>query len=155
MKKFIGTGILLMAGIVFAQNPPPVKSPYGTLNISTGVVAPGCEYLDAKKIKELDDCFRQFLLVRLVAELDYYAERMDEMNSDKVKTKIQFIVNQEGKLADIRLSEGEFKSDFSDAVIKALENISKKVSFKPAAYADGTPSDSSISLPVTMIYESD
>lgn len=155
MKKFICLLIFLAAVLVFAQDVPKPRTPYTPLNITYGVVAPGCESIDAKKINELHDCLGRFLHSHLAAELDYFPERMKEVSSVEEKTKIQFVVNQEGRLTDIAISEEELKSEFSDAVIQAFGKIAEEVSFQPAAYINGNPSRLRIAIPVIMFLESD
>ncbi len=111
-------------------------------------IYPGCE----KEIKKGNDALTKCLSEKLSSELVYNLEDFANENTTNAMAKMQFIINRNGEISQIKSTNG------SDAILgkeakTALEKINRNLQRKgkkitPAQYEDGTNADLIFTIPV-------
>lgn len=115
-------------------------------------VYPGCEKEAKKGNEALTKCMSDKLSAALSYNMDDYAAIAERENVSAAAAKMQFIVNRNGEITEIKSANG------SDATLgkeakKALEKINQDLKrkgnkIKPAKFEDGSDADLIFSIPV-------
>lgn len=132
--------------------PEVLKKAITTKNAKVMAIYPGCE----KEIKNGNDALTKCLSDKLSNELSYnmddYAAIAERENKTNAVAKMQFIINRNGEITQVKPANGSDISLGKEAK-KALEKINKDLQrkgkkIKPAKYQDDTDADLIFSIPV-------
>lgn len=132
--------------------PEVVKKAITTKNAKVMAIYPGCE----KEVKNGNEALTKCLSDKLSNELSYnmddYAAIAERENKTNTVAKMQFIINSNGEITQVKPANGSDVSLGKEAK-KALEKINKDLirkgkKIKPAKYQDNTDADLIFSIPV-------
>lgn len=125
-------------------------------DVSKMAIFPGCE--KATKSKEsLQICMAQQLNKELGSQLDNFSTIAERYNIDKATTKLQFIVNHQGKIVQIKAIGGN-NQHFSKEAQEAMKRIAERLIqrgkiIQPAEMNDGSKVNMSFTLPVQFMVQ--
>ncbi|NLN33798.1 MAG: hypothetical protein GX159_09440 [Flavobacteriaceae bacterium] len=109
-------------------------------------VFPGCESETEKTA--LVRCFQQRISELLIGKLWDFSEEMERLNKEEAIARIQFVVDKNGKLIQIKALEGGMP-ELAAASSKAIEEIAAEIQpIRPATLEDGSPVNLVFQLPV-------
>ena len=132
--------------------PEVAKKAITTKSAKVMAIYPGCE----KEIKNGNDALTKCLSDKLSNELSYnmddFAAIAERENKTNAVAKMQFIINRNGEITQVKSANGSDVSLGKEAK-KALEKINKDLQrkgkkIKPAKYQDDTDADLIFSIPV-------
>lgn len=154
MKKILFFLFLVpLFSFVFSQVESPEISPSKTdsanftaRQVDKMAVFPGCES-ETEKVA-LVKCFQQRISELLVDKLSNFANEMERLNKEEAITRIQFVVDKNGKLIQIKALDGG-TPELAAASSKAIEEIAAEIQpIRPATLEDGSPVNLVFQLPV-------
>ncbi|MET3731235.1 hypothetical protein [Moheibacter stercoris] len=125
-------------------------------DVSKMAIFPGCE--KATKSKEsLQICMAQQLNKELGTQLDNFSTIAERYNIDKATTKLQFIVNHQGKIVQVKAIGGN-NQHFSKEAQEAMKRIAERLIqrgkiIQPAEMNDGSKVNMSFTLPVQFMVQ--
>jgi len=140
------------------EGPKETKPVEKTTKTITGKYAavmaiyPGCESESKKGNEALTKCMSDKISKELSYELTDFAENAAQNNVNSAVAKMQFIVNKDGEISQIKPLDGSHQSLGKEAKI-ALERINKQLirkgkKIKPALLQDGSEANLIFSIPV-------
>ncbi|MFA7448244.1 MAG: hypothetical protein WCY77_07410 [Weeksellaceae bacterium] len=116
----------------------------------TTVVFPGCETIDIHNNLELNKCMQVNLNELLAYHLLEFQEKME---TGKVALKLQFTVDENGKIVEIKTTENT-NSEFNQAVELAMQKIADLIGYiEPAKNAGDEKVKHVFTLPVQIEME--
>lgn len=145
-------------GIGEGTSPTPQPTPakpdnkeYFVRDVSKMAIFPGCEKFKNDKQKA-QSCFGEKLQKELSQYLDDYKEIAERQNIYQAQAKVQFVINKEGKLVNIKAVSGG-DNTLSEESEKALEKIALKLIrnhkyIEPAEFSDGTKANLIFAIPI-------
>lgn len=138
---------ILLTGLLSAQNPGfTARQVYGM------VVYPGCEEFQVEQKAELMRCMKENLGEILSDKLTDFYRIMKDFNTEKAVCRIQFVVDKDGKIIQIKPTETNNYLNQLLCRVSAgsMQMISEKIPpIQPATLVDGSPVNLVFMLPVT------
>lgn len=133
----------------------PVEKPTKTITIRNAAVMavyPGCEKESKKGNDALTQCMSDKISKELGYELSDFAEDAARNNLNSAAAKMQFIVNKNGEISQVKPLDGSHQLLGKEAKV-ALERINKQLvrkgkKIKPALLQDGSEANLIFSIPV-------
>lgn len=133
----------------------PVEKPTKTITSRLAAVMavyPGCESESKKGNEALTKCMSDKISKELSYELSDFAESAAQNNVNSAAAKMQFIVNKNGEISQVKPLDGSHQGLGKEAKI-ALERINKQLvrkgkKIKPAQLQDGSEANLIFSIPV-------
>lgn len=139
--------------VTIVKETPVVKTKTITTRQATVMaIYPGCEKVKGKGNDALTKCMSERISQQLAMELEDFAQRTNEQSGTQMVAKMQFVVNQNGEIAQIKPLEGSNK-DLGIESKKALDKINRTFQrrgqkIQPAQLEDGTSANLIFSIPV-------
>lgn len=132
--------------------PEVVKKAITTKSAKVMAIYPGCEKEAKNGNEALTKCLSDKLSNELSYNMDDYAAIAERENKTNAVAKMQFIINRNGEITQVKSANGSDVSLGKEAK-KALEKINKDLQrkgkkIKPAKYQDDTDADLIFSIPV-------
>lgn len=126
------------------------KENFTAHEVSYMVVAPGCKRIDHNNKKDLQTCFAQVLNNLLETRFGSFIDKMDKEGLTSAIAKVQFIIDKNGKIIDVKAMSGG-NAELGIEVVKAMNTIAEKMGkIQPATLVDGTPVNLFFQLPVKI-----
>jgi protein TonB len=152
----IGNGTGEGSGVETPVTPAQPDKIFLPRDVSKMAIFPGCEKAGKSKI-ELQDCMAKQLSKELGTQLQDFSTIADRYNIDKATTKLQFIVDKNGKIVQIKAVGGN-NQHFSKEAQEALRRISERMiqkgkSIQPAEMNDGTKVNMNFTIPVQYMVQ--
>ncbi|MCB9202070.1 MAG: hypothetical protein H6604_03345 [Flavobacteriales bacterium] len=116
----------------------------------------GCEEYKKNK-KDALQCFSNSLsqdMVDYIITPDVNPKEI-EYFEDKMKIIINFIINKEGKIEDLKFSPKHTKAEFKQSIIDAIDKLNSKRKIKPGLNSEGEKVTMSYTFPVNFKYDRD
>lgn len=115
-------------------------------------IYPGCESESKKGNAALTKCMSDKISKELGGELSDFAETASQKNLNSAVAKMQFIVNKNGEISQVKPLSGS-NQDLGKEAKSALERINKQILRKgkkitPAKLEDGSDANLIFSIPV-------
>ncbi|MGV0946306.1 energy transducer TonB [Empedobacter falsenii] len=136
------------------KTPDPVKPDVAITAKNAAVMAiyPGCESESKKGNAALTKCMSDKISKELGGELSDFAETASRNNIGSAVAKMQFIVNKNGEISQVKPLSGS-NQDLGKEAKSALERINKQILRKgkkitPAKLEDGSDANLIFSIPV-------
>ena len=136
------------------KTPEPVKPDVAITAKNAAVMAiyPGCESESKKGNAALTKCMSDKISKELGGELSDFAETASRNNIGSAVAKMQFIVNKNGEISQVKPLSGS-NQDLGKEAKSALERINKQILRKgkkitPAKLEDGSDANLIFSIPV-------
>lgn len=156
MKNYLLFVIILVFFLGKAQTESLDKLPVDIQNlsgftareVSYMAIFPGCERVDVNDKKELQSCLSKRLNELLGQKLEKFADHMDRTGITTAVAKLQFVIDKEGKIVQVKAMSGgnkELGIESEKAMNQIAGNIKK---IRPATLEDGTPVNLVFQLPV-------
>ncbi|MBS7334008.1 MAG: hypothetical protein KIG88_10480 [Weeksellaceae bacterium] len=132
--------------------PEIARKPIRTKDAKVMAIFPGCEKETSKGNEALTKCLSDKLSNELSNNMEDYAAIAERENKAQAVAKMQFIINRNGEITQVKPANGSDLSLGKEAK-KALEKINKDLQrkgkkIKPAKYQDDTDADLIFSIPV-------
>lgn len=132
------------------------KKIYQPRDVAKMAVFPGCEKAGKSK-EDFQNCLSKQLNRELGSQLNNFHTIADRYNIDKANTKLQFIVDTQGKIVQIKALGGN-SPQFTEEAQAALKRIAEKMAqrgkfIQPAEMNDGTKVNMSFSVPVQFMVQ--
>lgn len=138
---------ILLTGLLSAQNPGfTARQVYGM------VVYPGCEEFQIEQKAELSQCLSKNLTSQLADLMSDFGAVLENFNTEKAVCRIQFVVDKDGKIIQIKPTETNNYLNQLLCRVSAgsMQMISEKIQpIQPATLVDGSPVNLVFMLPVT------
>lgn len=135
--------ILILTRAIYAQ-----ESSYTTHEVFTTVVFPGCEKVPQNDKTALTKCMATEINAKLADQLSNLSDKMDSLGIETATAKLQFVVNQSGKISEITALKGG-NQILSDAAVLGMNKIAQQISpIVPAKLENGNPVNLLFQLPV-------
>lgn len=138
---------ILLTGLLSAQNPGfTAREVYGM------AVYPGCEEFQVEQKAELVKCMQKNLTEMLSDKLIGFYRVMEDFNTDKAACRIQFIIDKEGKMVQIKQMESNnyLNQLLGQASAGSMRMIAEQIlPIQSATLDDGSPVNLVFVLPVT------
>lgn len=138
---------ILLTGLLSAQNPGfTARQVYGM------VVYPGCEEFQIEQKAELSQCFSKNLTSQLADLINDFGVVLENFNTEKAVCRIQFVVDKDGKIIQIKPMETNnyINQLLSRVSAGSIQMISEKIPpIQPATLDDGSPVNLVFMLPVS------
>jgi|GEM_PF-579405 len=151
MRIYILLFFILLTGLLSAQN-----SDYTARQVHGMAVYPGCEEFQVEQKTELSQCLSKNLTLKLADLMNDFAMVLEDFNTEKAVCRIQFVVDKEGKMIQIKPMETNNYLNQLLGLISAgsMQMIAEKIPpIQPATLVDGSPVNLVFMLPV--IYQLD
>ncbi len=121
-------------------------------NAAVMAIYPGCESESKKGNAALTKCMSDKISKELGSELSDFAENASRNNLNSAVAKMQFIVNKNGEISQVKPLSGS-NQDLGKEAKSALERINKQILRKgkkitPAKLEDGSDANLIFSIPV-------
>lgn len=121
-------------------------------NAAVMAIYPGCENENKKGNAALTKCMSDKISKELGSELSDFAENASRNNLNSAVAKMQFIVNKNGEISQVKPLSGS-NQDLGKEAKSALERINKQILRKgkkitPAKLEDGSDANLIFSIPV-------
>ncbi|MDM1298964.1 hypothetical protein HXZ94_10700 [Empedobacter falsenii] len=136
------------------KTPDPIKPDVAITAKNAAVMAiyPGCESESKKGNAALTKCMSDKISKELGGELSDFAETASQKNLNSAVAKMQFIVNKNGEISQVKPLSGS-NQDLGKEAKSALERINKQILRKgkkitPAKLEDGSDANLIFSIPV-------
>jgi len=138
---------ILLTGLLSAQNPGfTAREVYGM------AVYPGCEEFQVEQKAELMRCMKENLTQQLADLMNDFAVVLEDFNTEKAVCRIQFVVDKEGKIIQIKPMETNNYLNLllGQASAGSMRMIAEQIPpIQPATLVDGSPVNLVFMLPVT------
>lgn len=145
--------IIIFGGLLCAQEKP--KDPttdYTARQVETMAVFPGCESTASKV--ELQKCLQQNLNLLLADYLADFSDKMNEMGIDLAVAKVQFVIDKNGKIIQIK-SMGGGTPELGEAAEIAMLKIANAIPrIEPATLTGGEKVNLIFQMPIRYSLES-
>jgi|26BtaG_2_1085354.scaffolds.fasta_scaffold00011_37 hypothetical protein len=145
--------IIIFGGLLCAQEKP--KGPttdYTARQVETMAVFPGCESTASKV--ELQKCLQQNLNLLLADYLADFSDKMNEMGIDLAVAKVQFVIDKNGKIIQIK-SMGGGTPELGEAAEIAMLKIANAIPrIEPATLTGGEKVNLIFQMPIRYSLES-
>lgn len=126
------------------------KKDFTAREVGYMVVFPGCERIDINSKKDLQSCLARELNTLLEKELDSFIDKMDKKGLTSAVAKIQFVVDKNGKIVQVKATSGG-NQELGIEAVKAMNAIAEKIKkIQPATLKDGMPVNLVFQLPVRI-----
>lgn len=159
MNRYIFLFIAFIPLMINAQSTTP-DSPVKRQILETAIF-PGCENVGpASMITEHNQCTQSKLKEMLDKKLSFFLNVIDDFNTDFATCRIQFVINNKGKIEDIKIPEIETPNYINkllgNASLEAFNQIKNEIPLiEPAKVENGEPVKILMVLPVIYKVESD
>jgi len=153
------TCLLLGSGILKGQEPNQFdklikevsNKNFTAKEVSHMAVFPGCERIDINNNKDLQSCLGKELNILLSEKLEKFADIMDQKGLTSAVAKLQFVIDKEGKIVQVKAMSGG-NQELGIESVKAMNDIAGKIKkIQPAVLEDGTPVNLVFQLPVRFV----
>lgn len=142
---------ILLTGLLSAQD-----QNYTARLVYGMVVYPGCEEFQVEQKAELSQCLSKNLTLQLADLMSDFAVVLENFNTEKAVCRIQFVVDKDGKIIQIKPMETNnyLNQLLSRVSAGSMKMISEQIPpIQPATLDDGSPVNLIFVLPVTYQIE--
>lgn len=142
---------LLLTGLLSAQN-----SDYTARQVYGMAVYPGCEEFQVEQKAELSQCLSKNLTLKLTDLMNDFWMVLEDFNTEKAVCRIQFVIDKDGKMVDIRPMETNNYLNQLLGLVSAssMRKIAEQIPpIQPATLDDGSPVSMIFVLPVNYQIE--
>lgn len=142
---------LLLTGLLSAQ-----ISDYTARQVYGMAVYPGCEEFQVEQKAELSQCLSKNLTLKLTNLMNDFWMVMEDFNTEKAVCRIQFVIDKDGKMVDIRPMETNNYLNQLLGLVSAssMRKIAEQIPpIQPATLDDGSPVSMIFVLPVNYQIE--
>lgn len=141
MKRNFFLLFLLCYNFIYSQN----SDVYTARQVTKMVVFPGCEKFTTNT--DLQKCFTEKLTKQLSKDLDPQIDFFLGLRTTGFVAKIEFVVNKQGELIEIKNIAGG-NSQFGNKAVESLVNYSKRLTIQPAILENNEPVNLIFQLPI-------
>ncbi len=162
MKKLFSLLLLLNFIIVFSQenyetinmsvedtkndNPPKPSLNFTARSVEKMVILKECKSVDEKNKHEQQKCLAIELTNKISSRFPEFDEISDSLKIETAVAKLQFVMDKEGKVNEIKAVRGG-NEQLSEFIVKILNEIKDSLQFEPAQ-VEGKNVDMVFQLPV-------
>ncbi len=142
---------LLLTGLLSAQ-----ISDYTARQVYGMAVYPGCEEFQVEQKAELSQCLSKNLTLKLTDLMNDFWMVLEDFNTEKAVCRIQFVIDKDGKMVDIRPMETNNYLNQLLGLVSAssMRKIAEQIPpIQPATLDDGSPVSMIFVLPVNYQIE--
>lgn len=145
--------IIIFGSLLCAQEKPKAPTTdYTARQVETMAIYPGCEPTASKV--ELQKCLQQNLNDLLADYLADFSDKMNEMGIDLAVAKVQFVIDKNGKMIQIKSMEGGTPELGEAAEIAMLKIATSIPRIEPATLTGGEKVNMIFQMPIRFNLES-